>query len=155
MIILIACMSRNGIIGKNKTMPWHNQEELNYFKATTMGHHVLMGSVTYLNLPKALEGRTVHVLTSKQVLSKTEPIVLWHDVDQVIKRFQTSEEVLFVCGGASVYQQCLPYADKLYLSVLPEEYDGDCYFPNWRTQDFECVKQLHFETFEVYQYERK
>lgn len=154
MIACIVCLSHNGVIGKDHKMPWHSVEELAYFKKQTIGQQLLMGRITYENLPKPLENRSIHVLSRSKDVKTKEKITLWHDYHDVLKRWMDSKDVLFICGGASIYELFLPYAKVLYISILKKQYDGDCYFPKWDQKQFTCVSKTSFYDFDAYIWER-
>ncbi len=155
MIACIVCMSPNGVIGKDGVMPWHDPQELHYFKEQTMGKDILMGSVTYAHLPNPLPGRKIHVLTRRKNIIQKEAITLWSEKAAVLDRWKDSDDILMVCGGASIYEQFLPYAKRLYLSILKTNYEGDRFFPAFDEEMWELIEKRQYETFDAYQLQRK
>lgn len=124
MIALIACMDRNHVIGKDNQIPWHLPADLKYFKETTMGHTVVMGRKTFESIGKPLPGRRNVILTRDKGF-RVEGAEVVHTVEEVLKR----QEDLFIIGGATIYEQFMPYAEKLYITKIEAEFEGDAFFP--------------------------
>lgn len=124
MIALIACMDRNRLIGQGNKLPWHLPAELKFFKATTMGHTVVMGRKTFESIGKPLPGRHNIVLTRDKSY-QAEGVEIVYSLEDVLKR----EEDMFIIGGAHIYEQFMPHADKLYITRIEAEFAGDAYFP--------------------------
>ncbi|MDI4645697.1 dihydrofolate reductase [Cohnella hashimotonis] len=132
-VTLIAAVAKNGVIGADNALPWRLKDEMAYFKAQTMGKPVLMGSKTFRSLPKPLAGRT-NVILSKTMTEAPEDCVIVRSVAEALERYGADE--LMVAGGADVYAQLLPYADRLLLSELSEDVDGDAVFPTFDRSDW-------------------
>ena len=142
MITIIVAADQNNLIGKKGTdngMPWHNSEDFKHFRSTTLNHTLLMGKTTYKAIGKPLP--------------KRHTIVLSHNFEGTIKAFKERGEDLFISGGASVYQQALPYCDQILLSRIPGDYTGETYFPDFSEYNYRLVEEKPFETFtlEIYQ----
>ncbi len=137
---IIVAISKNGIIGKAGTLPWHLPEDLKYFKQTTLQHPILMGRKTYESIGKALPERQNIVLT-RQPKWQAPNITTIHQVSDLQNLTLIHHEV-FVIGGAEIYQLCYPHCQKIYLTLIDQEVDGDTYFPmtNWQ-KDFHIVTQ--------------
>ena len=174
-ITLIAAVAANGVIGADGRMPWHYPADLQYFKETTMGHPVIMGRRTFESIVDRIDGplpgRTSVVLTRRGI----DPAITdldWADADpeevdldpdggvvavgSVASAVEAAEEteadVAYVVGGASVYEQFLPHANRLVLTEIDETYDGDTYFPEfesaWTAVEREEATDLAFVTYE-------
>jgi len=133
-ISLIWAMDKNRLIGKDNQMPWHLPAELAYFRKVTTGHPVLMGRRTYESIGKPLPNRTNVILTRNEEY-KPEGCIVIHSIEEALERF--GGQLLFIIGGAQIYRQFLPYAEKLYVTLIDHEFAGDEYFPeldweNWR-----------------------
>ncbi len=126
-ITLIAAVASNGVIGRRGAMPWHVSGEQRGFKAATMGHPMVMGRKTF-DVMGALPGRRCIVLTRDPEFTAAG-VEVAHDLDEAL--LMTQDEDVFVVGGAQIYELALPYADRLLLSLIPQEPDGDAYFPGW------------------------
>jgi dihydrofolate reductase len=133
---MIAALSRNRVIGRNNTLPWHLPEDLKYFKRVTMGKPLLMGRKTYESIGRALPGRTNLVLT-RQSAFKAAGIVTVVDPEQAVQLAQAEQaDELMVIGGEAVYRAMLPLAQRLYLTEVHTELDGDAYFPDYDVDDW-------------------
>lgn len=127
-ISLIAAMADNRVIGIDNTLPWHLPADLRHFKKITMGKPILMGRKTYESIGKPLPGRTNIIVTTDRGYQAPGCIVV-HSIDEALGATQESEEVM-VIGGASFYEQLLPRADRLYLTLIHADFAGDAYFPD-------------------------
>jgi dihydrofolate reductase len=122
MISMIACKARNGTIGKDGALPWHLPADLAYFKSITSGHVVIMGRKTYESIGKPLPKRQNVILTRDRSYHADGCDVI-HSVDSILE----FDGEVFIIGGAEVYRQCLPYADRLYITEIDEDIDGDAF----------------------------
>ncbi|WP_337652535.1 dihydrofolate reductase [Halomontanus rarus] len=137
-LVAIAAVAENGVIGKDGDMPWHIPEDMAHFKAETTGHPMIMGRVTYesvlAGLGEPLPGRTSIVLTSRD-LETPENVVLASDLEEALTEAATATrerhdtDRIFVAGGATVYEQLLPETDRLIITEVHDDPDGDTYFP--------------------------
>ena len=126
-ISIIAAMAENRVIGRENEMPWDIPSELKRFKEITMGHPVIMGRNTFEGIGHALPGRKNIVITTQRDFA-AEGCVVVNDLQSAISACDGADEV-FVCGCESVYREAMPLANKIYLSVIDEEFDGDAFFP--------------------------
>lgn len=145
MIYMIAAISKNNQIGLNRQMPWHLPEDLQYFKEITTGHTVVMGRKTYESIGRLLPNRHNIILTNQTDfrLSSSDPltpVTIMHSLDSVLN-FLAKEQVNFIIGGGEIYKAFLPYADRLYLTLIDQEVEGDTSFPSYK-HDFKCIKQM-------------
>lgn len=139
MINLIAAMSQNYQIGLNNQMPWHLPEDLTYFKETTMHHTVLMGRKTYESIGHPLPNRRNIVLTHNQDFS-SEGIEVIHTFEEALALCNTLSEV-FIIGGGEIYKAFIPYADRLYLTLIDQVITGDTSFPEFQ-HNFKCTSSV-------------
>ncbi|RXT05728.1 dihydrofolate reductase [Ammoniphilus sp. CFH 90114] len=128
MISVIVAMSRNRVIGKDNKMPWHLPADLAYFKRVTMGHTVLMGRKTFESMGKPLPGRNNVILTRQKDYHQEGCRVL-HTIEEALREFKDQD--LFVIGGAEIIKEFLPVVDKLYLTQIDEEFEGDTFLPEF------------------------
>ena len=126
MISIIVAVAENGTIGDRNTLLWHISEDLKHFKALTSGHPVIMGRKTYESLGRPLPNRTNVVLTRGDGEFPGCRVV--HALDEALALFPAGEE-LFVIGGAQIYAQALPLADRLYLTRCCHPSDADTTCP--------------------------
>jgi dihydrofolate reductase len=124
---LIVAMANNRVIGANNAMPWHLPDDLKRFRALTMGHPILMGRKTHEAIGRILPGRRNLVMTRglTGVLSGAEIVRGVKEAEEICR----DEEALFVIGGAELYQLFLPVANRIELTTIDHEFDGDTYFP--------------------------
>ncbi len=141
-ISLIAAVARNGVIGREGGMPWHLPDELRRFKATTMGHTLVMGRRTFDGIGRVLPGRRTIVLTRDPGWQHAD-VEVAHSFPEAVSLAGPADEV-FVAGGAQVYAEALPYAHRLVITEVDDEPEGDTYFPEWdRSQWRETAREQH------------
>ncbi|MDD5242058.1 MAG: dihydrofolate reductase [Sulfuricella sp.] len=126
---IIAAMAKNRVIGINNTLPWRLPEDLKHFKALTIGHHILMGRKTFDSLGKPLPGRTSVVITRSRSLQVPGCIVV-NSIKEAIAACNQDDEI-FIIGGAELYLQALDVADRIYLTEIQAEAEGDAWFPEF------------------------
>ena len=151
-IILLAAVGANHVIGREGEMPWHLPEDLAHFKATTMGHTLVMGRKTYDSIGRALPGRRTIVMTSQRGWHAPS-VEVAHSLAEALALAGPTE--VFIVGGGEIYQQAMPFADLLMLTEVDQSPEGDVVFPtiepaHWR----ETARQAH-EGFAFVTYERK
>jgi dihydrofolate reductase len=133
-------MSQNGTIGKNNKLPWHISEDLKRFKALTTGHAAVMGRKTFESLGKPLPNRRNVVLTRDPLFSAAG-VETVHSVKEM-QKLCTLDEEIFIIGGAEVYKQFLPLADKIYLTLIKKDVEGDAFFaPKDWEKDFQEIER--------------
>lgn len=123
---LIWAMDRNGLIGKDNKMPWHLPAEFAYFRKVTTGHPIVMGRRTFESIGKPLPGRTNVIVTRNPDYAPKDCLVM-HSTEQVLEQF--GGQPIFIIGGGQIYRAFLPYAEKLFVTVIDHEFAGDEYFP--------------------------
>lgn len=143
MLSIIVAVADNGIIGDKNSLLWHIREDMLRFRRITTGHPVIMGRKTFESIGRPLPNRT-NVVISRQDIG-IEGCTVVHSLEEAIASFPREEEI-FILGGAQIYGQAMPLADKLYLTLVHRDYDGDTSFPKvngdeWREvarEDYEC-----------------
>jgi len=128
-ISLIVAMDRRGVIGANGGLPWHLPADLKHFKAVTMGKPIVMGRKTHESIGRVLPGRENIVLTRDRNYAAPGCTVL-RSVEEVLAHCRPATEIM-VMGGAELYAQFLPRADRVYLTQIHADVDGDTFFPDW------------------------
>ena len=156
MISLIFAIDENNLIGKGNDLPWHYPEDLKYFKDVTFGKTVLMGENTfysiYNRIGKPLPKRNNIVATLNKDL-KIDGVTVIYDLISFLK--EDRDEEIFIIGGKQIYQLCLPYADKLYITHINREYEGYVYFPKINYDEYNVVKSIDSGELTFNVYERK
>lgn len=137
---LIVAVSENGIIGKDNGMPWKISSDLQYFKKVTMDKPVIMGRKTFESIGKPLPGR-VNIVITRDTNFTAEGVITAHSVDMALDVAKSMAEVkklkeVMVIGGAQIYELCLPEADRLYLTRIHAEIDGDTSFADLNPKDW-------------------
>jgi|AntRauTorckE6833_2_1112554.scaffolds.fasta_scaffold00959_8 dihydrofolate reductase len=143
-ISLIAAMDSKGLIGSNNDIPWHIPHDLKRFKRITSGHTVIMGRKTFESLPGPLPKRRNIVITSVRDYNKPG-IEVVYSIEDALKIADKKDEN-FVVGGAAIYEQFLPFADKLYLTFIKAVFEGDTYFPRVDFKNWKLVEEEAHET---------
>ena len=123
MISLIVAAARNGVIGNKAKLPWHLPADLKRFKQLTMGHPILMGRKTFESIGKPLPGRTNIVITRQRGFQCCGTTAA-HSVEEALLICEDDPEV-FVIGGAEIFRQALPLADRIYLTRIHKDFEGD------------------------------
>lgn len=144
-IAIIVAVAKKNVIGLNNTMPWHCPADLQYFKRTTMGAPVLMGRKTYQSLHvKPLPGRKNIIITRDQTFSCQGCDVV-HSLDEGLACAAKQEpETVFVIGGADIYRQVIARTDELYITHVDLAIDGDRYFPEVSSENWQLVSSEHY-----------
>lgn len=155
MIALIAAMDPASCIGNKGVMPWHCPSELAVFRKLTMGHKVIMGRVTWDGIAKVLPGRDIILCTRQKAIYATAMVQIESDAQHFLKQAAMDAEYYFVAGGRQLYEQALPYAQELFLSILKKSYAGDTYFPAFDPSLYEVVLLQEQEEFTQYHFKRK
>ena len=129
-ISMIAAMAHGRVIGADNDMPWHLPADLKHFKSVTMGKPVIMGRRTYESIGKALPGRPNIVISTKSHYILADAMVV-HTIDDAMAAAAQYDEVMII-GGGSIYEALLPKADRLYLTFIDLNVDGDTHFPDYQ-----------------------
>jgi dihydrofolate reductase len=127
-------MSRNRVIGRDNGLPWHLPADLQHFKRTTLGKPILMGRKTYDSIGRPLPGRTNLVLT-RDARWQSPGILVVHSLDEALARCQDVPELAGI-GGAQIFELLLPLAQRVHLTRIDAEFEGDTLFPELRPQSW-------------------
>jgi dihydrofolate reductase len=129
LISLVAALARGRVIGIENRLPWHLPEDLQRFKRLTMGAPVVMGRKTHESIGRALPGRR-NIVVTRQPRAAWNGCSVAHSLDEALALGSDAPEV-FVIGGAELYAQALPRADRLYLTLVDADCSGDAFFPEF------------------------
>lgn len=128
-ISLIVAAAENNAIGKDNQLPWHLPNDLKFFKNTTWGMPVIMGRKTFEAVNKPLPGR-FNIVITRQADWKAEGVVVATDMQDALRKAAAANcNEAFIIGGGEIYRQAFPMADKVYLTRVHTEIDGDTFFP--------------------------
>ncbi len=140
MLSIIVAVAENNVIGKDNKLIWHLPEDLKRFKKLTTGHTIIMGRKTFESLGRILPNRKHVILCNDMELNiEDENVEVLEDIS-MLKQYIDSTEENFVIGGATIYKLLLPYANKLYLTLIHEEFEGDVYFPEIKEKDWKVIE---------------
>ncbi len=154
---LVWAMAQNRVIGRNNSLPWHLPEDLKYFKRITMGKPVIMGRKTYESIGKPLPGRANIVITRNPNVS-IEGVRVVNSLNQAMTLCESIAEIdgvaeAMVIGGAEIYALAMPLADRLYLTEVHAEVEGDATFPEFDRSLWDEVARVDFEASESNPYD--
>ncbi len=149
MISIIVAVAQNGVIGDRNALLWHIREDLQHFKALTTGHPVVMGRKTHESLGRPLPNRRNVVVTRQETTFEGCETV--HSLGEALALFPAEKEV-FIIGGAQIYAEALPLADRFYLTRVEHSYEGDTRFPEWDASQWRLVESEAFPHGESYPY---
>ena len=142
-ISLIVAMDRRRGIGIENRLPWRLPADLKRFRELTMGHHLIVGRKTYTSIGKPLPGRRMVIITRDPNYLVDDCFVA-HSVEEALDRARTQgESEAFIGGGAEIYAQSLPYADRIYLTVVEAEVEADVFLPKWNEEEWIEQESIH------------
>jgi dihydrofolate reductase len=168
-ITAVVAMDQNRLIGKDNDLPWHIPEDLKFFKDTTMGHPIVMGRKSFESIGRPLPGRT-NIVISRTLTNSEEDSkkyytggstavdvdaqsqngpLIFNDIEVAVEEAcsiasaNTLSEV-FIIGGSEIFKFCLPFTDKIYLTLIHGTYEGDVYFPKLKKDDWTETERVEF-----------
>ena len=147
-LCLVAAVADNGVIGRNNQLPWYLPEDLKHFKRVTLGRPVIMGRKTWESIGRPLPGRT-NIVISRQPGYSADGVRVVETLEAALELAESlavidgSEEVM-VIGGAEIYRLALPRADRLFLTEVHGDVEGDAWFPDWDRREWrEMSRERH------------
>ena len=141
MLSIIVAIAKNYAIGKDNKLLWHLPEDLKRFKEITTGKTIIMGKNTFESLGRVLPNRKHVVLTDvENQTHESEQVEFVHSIEE-IKRYADDEVENFIIGGASIYRQLMPYANKMYVTEIDKEFDGDVFFPEINLEEWKIIER--------------
>lgn len=163
-VSMIAAVARNLTIGKDNDLPWKLPDDMKFFMNTTKGHYVIMGRKNYDSLHekfKPLPNRT-NIVVTRQKDFKAPGCIVTHNVNDAIELAQKgNEREVFIIGGAEIYKLALPDADRLYLTEIKADVDGDTFFPTFSKAEWKetsrtphAADEKHIFAFDIVIYDR-
>ena len=156
-ISIIAAVAKNGVMGKNNSLPWNLPSDMKKFKELTTGKPVIMGRKTFDSIGKPLAGR-VNIILTRNSDFNAEGVAIVHSPEEALQLVADQDEIMII-GGESVYGQFLPRASRIYLTRVDSDFDGDSFFPPMDLDSWTEViretkepdeKNAHRHTFFVY-----
>lgn len=151
-ISFVVAASENNVIGKDNKLPWHLPNDLKFFKNTTWAMPVIMGRKTFESFGKALPGRTNIVIT-RQADWKAEGVIVVNNLERAVEAATaTDAKESFIIGGGDIFLQSWPKADKIYITRVHAEFEGDVFFPEINPNEWHQLSDKHFSPDEKHQY---
>lgn len=144
-LTMIAAIGQNRELGKNNDLIWHLPSDLKFFKEQTKEHSIVMGRKTFESLPGLLPKRH-HIVISRCNPTVDDGVEVFDSIKTFIDAYKDVDEEIFVIGGAQIYKEMLPYANRLLLTEIEKDYDADVFFP-----DFNKNKYTRNELAEVFE----
>jgi len=152
MIAAIVARSKNGVIGVDNALPWDLPDDRSYFRDVTRGHAVIMGRKTaesiVTHLGHGLPNRT-NILVTRDQGYVLDGFTVVHDLDEAIK---VSGSDAFIIGGEQIYRLAMPYCDRLYITEVDTELDGDAKFPEFDADEWQLVSSMPHEADDTHAY---
>ena len=149
MVSIIVAIAQNGTIGDKNSLLWHIKEDMRFFRTTTSGHPVIMGRKTFESLgSKPLPKRTNIVITRAD--REFEGALTAHSLEDAIRMAGEDEEI-FIMGGAQIYREALSVVDRMYITVVERDYEGDTSFPEVDYSQWKLVDVVRYERGEEYE----
>ena len=142
-ISIVAAMAKNRVIGKNNKMPWHLPADLKHFKTVTMSKPIVMGRKTFESIGRPLPGRE-NVIISKNKDYFADGCIVVHSIEDALTLLAEYEEIMII-GGGFLYSQMIDKADKLYLTFIDLEIDGDTQFPEFENLNLTETQSVKFQ----------
>ena len=150
MVSIIVAIAQNGTIGDKNSLLWHIKEDMRFFRTTTSGHAVVMGRKTFESLgSRPLPKRTNIVITRAD--REFEGALTAHSLEEAIRLAEGDEEI-FIIGGAQIYREALRIADRMYITRVMHDYEGDTSFPDIDLSEWELVAEEKHDRGEEYEY---
>lgn len=146
-VSIIAAIDRNQLIGRDGELPWRLPADLKYFKRMTIGKPIVMGRRTWQSLDRPLPGRPNIVLT-RNAEYKPDGAIVVRDLDQALAVFSDAPELMII-GGGQLYRSALPIANRLYLTRIDDEFEGDAWFPRIDWPDWNLVSEQSHPSDEI------
>lgn len=143
-------MGRNRVIGRDNQLVWHQPADLRHFKETTIGKPVIMGRKTFESVGKSLPGRTTVVVTRRDDFV-APGCLLAGSLEQALEMVSSEPEIL-IAGGGEIYRQAIPVCDRMYITIIEHEFDGDTFFPEFDQGEWVIEEERRHEADEKNRY---
>ncbi|MBI2050071.1 MAG: type 3 dihydrofolate reductase [Candidatus Staskawiczbacteria bacterium] len=144
-ISIISAVAENRVIGNKNALPWHLPADFKYFKETTLNKPIVMGLNTFKSIgAKPLPGRKNIILNDDLNYIPPDDCFVAHSITDLLEMVKDEREVM-ICGGGSVYKQFLPLANRLYLTYIHQNFEGDTYFPEFDMKEWKEIKRTDYQ----------
>ncbi|MFH1582516.1 MAG: dihydrofolate reductase [bacterium] len=139
-VSIIVAIGRNNVIGINNALPWDLPADLEHFRKLTKGKPVVMGQKTFESIGRPLPDRTNVILTLDKNFSHKGCLVAY-SIDEAMEKLKDVNEIMII-GGVSIYRQFLPLANRMYLTLIDGEFEGDAFFPEFNWSEWKEVEKI-------------
>ena len=152
-ISTIVAVAKNNVIGKDNDIPWYLPADLKYFKKITTGHHIVMGRKCYESIGRPLPKRT-NVVVTRNPFFIASGCLITHNVAEAVELAEANgEEEVFIIGGGQIYEIALPHVDRIYLTEVDVEVEGDIFFPTIDPNNWNLIKETKNKSDEKNEYD--
>lgn len=142
MLSIIVAKAKNNVIGKDNQLIWHLPEDLKRFKQLTTGHTIIMGRRTFESLGRILPNRKHVILCNDMEMNiEDERVEILEDIS-MLDKYINSDDENFIIGGATIYRLLMPYANKMYITEIDKEFDGDVSFPEVNMEEWNITEKI-------------
>lgn len=154
--IIVAAVAQNGVIGNKGTMPWHSSEDFKYFKSLTLGNPVIMGRKTLESLGKPLKGR-LNIVISRHMKSESPEVMVFGSLSEALDycENEAKSEKVFIIGGGEIFKEAVKTADDMSISKMKFEAEGDVFFPDINSSEWDTEVKADYDDFQIIWYKRK
>ena len=150
MVSIIVAMGRNRAIGKDNQLMWHLPADLKHFKQVTMSKPVIMGRKTFESIGKLLPGRT-NVVVTRQAGYTAPGCLVAGSLEEALGLVEREPEV-FIAGGGEIYRQAIPVTDRMYITIIEQDFDADTFFPEFNAGEWVIAEERRHEADEKNNY---
>ena len=148
----IVAVAQNNVIGKDNDIPWYLPADLKYFKRTTLHHHIIMGRKSFQSIGRPLPKRT-NIVVTRDPFFIASNLVVTNAIEEALEfAHDSGEEEVFIIGGGQIYKQTQQYWDKVYLTQVHLEVEGDVFFPELDAKEWQLVSSEAHEPDEKNEY---
>lgn len=151
MLSIIVAVSRNGIIGDRNSLLWHISEDMRFFRRTTSSHTVIMGRKTFESLGCRPLPKRDNIVITRGDGAQFEGVQIVHSLDEAVRAAAADTEA-FIIGGAQIYAEALPVADRLYITRIDRDYTGDTRFPDYPADEWQIISREEHDRGEQFEY---
>ena len=145
-ISAIAAMSSNRVIGRDNDLPWHLPRDMKFFMNTTMGHHIIMGRGNFASMNYMPLRKRVNIVLTRDPFFITSSAIVMHSIEEALAfAHDAGEEEAFIIGGGQIFEQSLPFLEKIYLTEVITEVPGDTYFPELDMNEWVLASSEHHD----------
>lgn len=137
--IIVAIGSKNRVIGKQNELLFHIGDDFKRFKSLTLNHPIIMGRKTFESIGHPLPER-INIVVTRNVEFKPEGVIIFHSIEEALQKakeienlslIETEQKEIFIIGGGEIYKEALPFTDKIYLTIVESDKEGDIFFPDY------------------------